>query len=90
MLKKIAIITLASLSLGGCTLQDMFKTNTAVTDSKTDVVATSTPVPTPPANEEPDEELDNMKPTSSSTDATSLETDTNNTTILQEDFSNIK
>lgn len=87
MLKKIAVVTLASLALGGCNLKDIFKTNSAVMDEKKEtVVATSTPAPT---YMEPDKDLDSMKQTSSSTDATSLETDINGTTILQEDFSDL-
>lgn len=87
MLKKIAFVTLASLALGGCNLTDLLKSNTAVMDEKKEsVVATSTPAPT---ILEPDKDLDNMKPNSSSTDVTSLETDINGTTILQEDFSNL-
>ncbi len=86
MLKKIAVVALASLALGGCSLKDMLKTNSAVMDEKNEVVATSTPAPT---YMEPDKDLDSMKQTSSSTDATSLETDINGTTILQEDFSDL-
>ena len=86
MFKKIAIITLASLALGGCSLKDMLKTNTAVMDEKKEVVATSTPVPTTIPS---DKDLDSMKQTSSSTDVTSLETDIKGTTILPEDFSDL-
>lgn len=87
MLKKIAVIALASLALGGCSLKDMLKTNSAVMDEKKEeVVATSTPAPT---YMEPDKDLDSMKQNSSSTDVTSLETDINGTTILQEDFSDL-
>lgn len=86
MFKKIAIITLASLALGGCSLKDMLKTNTAVMDEKKEVVATSTPVPTAIPS---DKDLDSMKQTSSSTDVTSLETDIKGTTILPEDFSDL-
>jgi hypothetical protein len=86
MLKKIALITLSSLVLGGCTLTDIFKTNNAAMDEKKEVVATATPAPT---YMEPDKELDSMKQNSASTDVTSLETDVNNTIILTEDFSDI-
>ena len=86
MFKKIAIITLASLALGGCSLKDMLKTNTAVMDEKKEVVATSTPVPIVIPS---DKDLDSMKQTSSSTDVTSLETDIKGTTILPEDFSDL-
>lgn len=87
MLKKLAIITLASLALGGCNLKDYLRTNSAVMDEKKELTATSTPVPTQAT---PDKDLDSMKQTSSSTDVTSLETDVNNTVILNEDFADIK
>lgn len=87
MFKKIAIVTLASLALGGCSLNDYLPTNQAVTDEKKEVVATSTPAP---SALQPDQGIDSMKPTSSSTDVTSLETDINNTVILEEDFSDLK
>lgn len=87
MFKKIAIITIASLTLGGCSLKDMLNTNKAVMDENQESVATiATPEPT---YMEPDTELDSMKQNSSSTDVTSLETDINATTILQEDFSDL-
>jgi hypothetical protein len=86
MFKKIALITFSSLALGGCSLQDMFKTNTAVTDQNQEVVATATPAPT---YMEADKDLESMKQTSSSTEVTSLESDTNSTVILQEDFSDL-
>lgn len=86
MLKKIALITLASVALGGCSLKDMLKTNNAVMDENEEVVATSTPAPT---YMESDKDLESMKQTSSSTEVTSLESDTNSTVILQEDFSDL-
>jgi hypothetical protein len=86
MLKKIALITLASLALGGCSLKDMLKTDTAVTDENQETVMMESPVPT---YMEPDEDLDGMKQTSSSTEVTSLESDVNNTVILEEDFSDL-
>lgn len=87
MLKKIAVITLASLALGGCSLKDMLSQGNAVMDeNKQESVATSTPAPT---YMEPDEELESMKQNSSSNDITSLEADINSTTILQEDFSDL-
>ena len=87
MFKKLAIISLASLALGGCTLGDMLQTNSAVMDEKQEsVVATSTPAPTVMT---PDKDLDSMKQNSSSTEVTSLETDINGTTIIQEDFSDL-
>lgn len=86
MLKKIAFIGVSALLLGGCTLTDIFKTNNAAKDSKSLVVATSTPAPT----SSPDTNLDAIPSTSTSTDVSSLETDINNTKILDEDFSDLK
>jgi hypothetical protein len=87
MLKKIAIVALASLALGGCSLKDMFKNNSAVTDENQNAVASSTPIPD---YTESDEDLGKMKKTSSSTETTSLESDINSTVILEEDFSDLK
>jgi len=86
MFKKIAIITLASLALGGCSLKDVLKTNSAVTDENKQVVATTTPAPTVMTS---DKDLDIMKQNSSSTDPVSLETDINGTNILEENFSDL-
>jgi len=87
MFKKIAIVALTSLVLGGCTLNDMLKPGSAVSDEKKEsMVATSTPAPT---TMESDKELSSMKQNSTSTDVTSLEADINGTTILQEDFSDL-
>lgn len=83
MIKKIALITLSSLLLGGCTLGNYLKPNEAATDAKNIPVATATPVPTS------DQSLDSVPATSSETDDTSLETDLNNTAILDEDFSDL-
>jgi len=85
MLKKIAFIGISALLLGGCTLTDIFKTNNAAKDSKSLVVATATPVPT----SSPDTNLDAIHSTSTNTDVSSLETDINNTKILDEDFSDL-
>ena len=87
MFKKIGLIALAALALGGCSLTAFTGTNTAVSDQKqSEVMATSTPVPTA----SPDTQLQAVPATSSNTDAASLETDINNTTILNEDYSDIK
>ena len=54
MLKKIALITLASLALGGCTLTNFLSTNKAATDaSNTPPTATMTPVPMQPGSVSP-------------------------------------
>lgn len=84
--KKIAFILLSSLLLGGCTLTDSFRTGGAAKDVKPEqktVTASQTPSPADP-------ELSSMPTTSSSSDVTSLETDINNTTILEEDFSDLE
>lgn len=86
MIKKLTIVTLASLLLGGCTLTEVFKPSEAVKDSQPEVVATATP--TPMAS--PDPNLDAIPKTSTSSDEKSLETDINNTVILDEDFSDLK
>jgi len=86
MIKKLTGIALASLLLGGCTLTDIFKPNEAVKDSQPEVVATSTPAPV--ASSDPS--LDAIPKTSTSSDEKSLETDINNTVILDEDFSDLK
>lgn len=86
MFKKIAFITLASLALGGCSLASLTG-NKAVSDQKdADMVATSTP--TPAAS--PDSELSAMPSPGTGNDDKTLETDINNTVILNEDFSDIK
>ena len=86
MFKKLSFIALATLVLGGCSLKDLAKTNTAVTDEK-EVMVSASPSPAPATS---DKELDTLKPVSSSTDNSSLETDINNTVILNEDFTDIK
>ena len=78
---------ISAILLGGCTLTDLFKTNTAVNDVASPIpFATTTPAPSP--SEDP--ELDAMPSTTSTSDDKSLETDINNTVILKEDFSNIQ
>ncbi len=84
MIKKFAIISISALLLGGCTLTDVFKTDNAAKDVKSEVVATATPAPS-----SPDTNLQAMPSTSSQSDVTSLETDINATTILEEDFSDL-
>ncbi len=86
MYKKIAIIGISALLLGGCTLTDLFKTNTAVNDVASPMpAATTTPAPSP--SEDP--ELKAIPSTTPANDDKSLETDINSTTILKEDFSNL-
>jgi hypothetical protein len=85
MLKKLAIISVSALLLGGCTLGDVFKTGDAARDEKSMAVATSTPAPA-----KPDQELEVIPSVSTSTDTSSLEADINNTKVLEEDFSDIE
>jgi hypothetical protein len=86
MIKKLAILALSSLVLGGCTLTNIFSPNQAAQDAQSEPVATSTPAPVA----SPDTTLDAIPSTSTSSDETSLETDINNTKILDEDFSDLK
>lgn len=83
MYKKIAILGISALLLGGCTLRDVFKTGTAVKDEKTLSTTVSSPVPVAT----PDSSLEAMPSTTTSTDVDSLEKDINNTKILDEDLS---
>ncbi|MEI8232129.1 MAG: hypothetical protein WCG44_00115 [bacterium] len=84
MIKKIAIIAVSALLLGGCTLTDVFKTSDAAKDQKP-VVATSTPAPTTSA----DISLEAIPAPATATDVDSLEKDINNTKVLEEDFSDL-
>ena len=87
MIKKIAILALSTLLLGGCTLLDTFKISDAAKDEKPgSPIATTTPAPT----SSPDTNLEAMPSTSDATDLTSLETDINSTLILEEDFSDLE
>ena len=83
--KKIALILLTSVLLGGCTLTDSFKSGDAAKDSKPE----SQMVVASPAPTEADPELSAMPSTSTSNEVTSLEADINSTTILEEDFSDL-
>ena len=81
MFKKIAIITLSAVLLGGCTLTDFLKPGDAAKDAKSDSVMTPSPTP--------DAVIESMPSTSTSDDTSSLETDINSTAILDEDFSDL-
>lgn len=85
MLKKLALITLSAALLGGCTLGNVLKTNNAATDEKP-----GTPMSSVAPTTSPDTSLESMPATTNGTDNASLETDVNSTTILDEDFSDIK
>jgi PBP1b-binding outer membrane lipoprotein LpoB len=85
MLKKLALITLSAALLGGCTLGNVLKTNNAAVDEKP-----GSPVASVAPTMSPDTSLESMPKTTTGTDDASLETDVNSTTILDEDFSDIK
>ena len=87
MIKKIAFLGISAILLGGCTLTDAFKAGNAAQDEKPAVIATSTPTPIPTST--PDAELQTIPSPGSGTDDKSLETDINNTIILEEDFSDL-
>lgn len=83
MFNKIAVLSISALLLGGCTLREVFQTGSAVKDEKVVTTTSPTPVATP------DSELQAMPSTNSSNDVNSLEVDINNTTILDEDLSDM-
>lgn len=83
MYKKLAILSISALLLGGCTLSDVFKTGTAVKDEKPISAVSPTPVATP------DTDLQAIPSTTTSTDVDSLEKDISNTKILDEDLSDM-
>lgn len=85
MIKKLAIISLSAVLLGGCNLTDIFQSGNAAKDSQP-VIITSTPIPT----SSPDSSLEAMPSTSASDEVTSLETDITNTVILDENFSDLE
>jgi hypothetical protein len=89
MFRKLSLLLGASLLLGGCTLGSL---TSKPGDAATDAIATTTPSPVAVASASPvaDPELDKMPATSQSTDIDSIESDLNNTNILNEDFSDIK
>jgi hypothetical protein len=84
MFKKITMIALTSLILGGCSLN--LKTlmgEGAVSDEQQESLATTTPAPTT------DPELSTVPSPGTGTDDASIETDIESTTILDEDFSDL-
>lgn len=90
MFRKLSMLLGASLLLGGCTLGSL---TSKPGDAATDAIATTTPTPVAAvasASPVADPELDKMPATSQSTDIDSIESDLNNTNILNEDFSDIK
>ena len=83
MLKKIMIVTLASLTLGGCSLDLKTLMGEGAVSDQQEALATATPAPTA------DPELGAMASPGTGSDEASLETDINGTTILNEDFSDL-
>lgn len=82
MIKKLTIVTLAALLLGGCSLDwQALMGNKAATDVQED---SNTMI------KESDAELKAMPSPATSNDESSLETDINSTTILEEDFSDLE
>lgn len=85
MFKKLAILGIAAVLLGGCTARDIFKTNNAAEDQKPGEIASPTPI----ATSSSDPGIQMMPSTSSSSEIDSLDTDINNTKILDEDLSDL-
>lgn len=86
-MNKLFIVALSSLILGGCTLADQLTANHEAAMDQ------NSPAPTPAvsvvASPSPDPELMAEPSPGSGTDTTSIETDLNNTKILDEDFSDL-
>lgn len=88
MFKKLAILSLSTVILGGCSLQTMVKTNDAAKDSQSPAPAMTKPEAT--VTTSPDAALLQANPsTSPANDDKSLETDINNTNVVKEDFSDL-
>lgn len=79
MYKKLLLVILAAIFLGGCTLLSSLTGNQAASDQQTGSLASSAP----------DAALDAMPSPGTGTDEKSLEVDINSTTILDEDFSDL-
>lgn len=82
-MNKPLLVLVAALLLGGCTLGANLQGKSA-TDALSPT-PTATPTATPPS----DTELEKMTPTSTGTDASSIEADLSSTVILEEDFSDL-
>lgn len=84
-MNKLILVLVAALVLGGCTLgAGMTK------QSAQDSSAPMSPSPTVQASMLPDAELEAMTKTSTETDVASIEKDLNETSILEEDFSDLE
>jgi len=79
-MNKLILVGFCALLLGGCSLSSLIPSGGESTTGSP--IATTTPTP--------DSALESTEPVSSSSDATSLEIDLNNTVILDEDFSNLE
>jgi hypothetical protein len=86
MYKKLTILGLSALILGGCAITNPFVGNQAAQDA----LPTSSSIPEATVTTFPDAALQAMPSTSTANDPASLEKDINNTQIAPEDFSNIK
>ncbi len=80
MLKKLALLTLTTVFLGGCSFQNILNTGNAAKDTQS---------PAPTVTTSPDAQLQAMPSPAKNNDEKSLESDINNTTILDEDFSDL-
>ncbi len=86
MYKKLAIITVSALFLGGCTLTDVFKSGEAAKDENLKMEAIASTAP----ESSPDTSLETIPYTSTSSDVNSIEADVDSTVILEEDFSDLE
>jgi hypothetical protein len=82
MIKKIVLISVASILLGGCGLIPL--KNNAASDQKLEQVAPASPSPSS------DPAIETMPSPGTQNDTTTLETDIESTTILEEDFSDLE
>ncbi len=83
MLPKIIIVLAAALLLGGCGLIPL-RQGGAASDQKPEQTMTASPAPSS------DPAIETMPSPGSQNDATTLETDIESTTILEEDFSDLE
>ncbi len=82
MFKKLALILLSAVLLGGCTLGSLLKTDDAAKDTKPNTL-----MPSPVSSSDPG--LDAVPTPGSNNDISTLETDIKNTIILDEDFTDL-
>jgi hypothetical protein len=84
MVKKILVVSLAALALGGCSLDLKTLMGEGAVSDEQQVTATTTPAPAT------DTSLEAMPSPGTGSDDATLETDVNSTTILEEDFSDLE